>query len=515
MRRLFLVNLLYLILFSCSFENNNPLENDDLLKNAPTISNILYEQNNGFVLYLAKSYPQNYTLHFERKADVAFIPITLKTINEATYADTSFFIEHDYNFMYRVRVEKGGFFSDFSNEKAFQYISTTLFSPTNFMAISVELQGVQLNWQDNSGNESSYKIEKNENSEGFQELATLPANSQTYFDEILGMPETPLNLIYRVRAFSNSMTSDWQSQTIVYSGLGAPTNLLITNDSFYNFTIEWTRNSVIATGYDVERKQDENPYALLATVASSVNTYSDFLDEIGTYVYRVRAVKDGIYSSYSNSVNQIVDSILPTEGLVAYYPFNGNANDESGNGNHGTVNGATLTADRFGNENRAYDFDANIIDISLNEWTEIGLNDFSISAWIKLSALNGDFRLILCDQSLDNFQFNLNNGGESYAEVDIYLGGSRASSMSLSWNLDTWYFMTVIRNNGSLFFYRNADVVGTANLNTFVTLSTSFSIGRRSNQHPFMGCIDDIRHYNRALFEAEIQVLYHESGWGR
>ena len=46
-------------------------------------------------------------------------------------------------------------------------------------------------------------------------------------------------------------------------------------------------------------------------------------------------------------------------GLVAYYPFNGNANDESGNGNDGTVNGATLTTDRFGNTDQAYSFDGN------------------------------------------------------------------------------------------------------------------------------------------------------------
>ena len=44
------------------------------------------------------------------------------------------------------------------------------------------------------------------------------------------------------------------------------------------------------------------------------------------------------------------------EGLVAHYPFNGNANDESGNGNNGIVYGATLTVDRFGNTNKAYDF---------------------------------------------------------------------------------------------------------------------------------------------------------------
>jgi len=47
---------------------------------------------------------------------------------------------------------------------------------------------------------------------------------------------------------------------------------------------------------------------------------------------------------------------VPTDGLVGYWPFNGNANDESGNGNNGTVNGATLTSDRFGNSSKAFSF---------------------------------------------------------------------------------------------------------------------------------------------------------------
>ena len=54
-----------------------------------------------------------------------------------------------------------------------------------------------------------------------------------------------------------------------------------------------------------------------------------------------------------------VPSYVPTDSLVGYWGFNGNANDESGNGNDGTVNGATLTTDRFGNTNSAYDFDGN------------------------------------------------------------------------------------------------------------------------------------------------------------
>ena len=58
----------------------------------------------------------------------------------------------------------------------------------------------------------------------------------------------------------------------------------------------------------------------------------------------------------SNAFSQI-PNYVPSNGLIGYWPFNGNANDESGTGNDGTVNGATLTADRFGNANAAYDFD--------------------------------------------------------------------------------------------------------------------------------------------------------------
>ena len=66
----------------------------------------------------------------------------------------------------------------------------------------------------------------------------------------------------------------------------------------------------------------------------------------------------GIIDSVTGSIT-VHD--IPVEGLVAYYPFNGNANDESVNNNDGTVNGATLTADRFGNASSAYSFDTNKI----------------------------------------------------------------------------------------------------------------------------------------------------------
>jgi len=78
---------------------------------------------------------------------------------------------------------------------------------------------------------------------------------------------------------------------------------------------------------------------------------------------------------------------IPTNGLVAWYPFHGNANDSSGNGHNGTVNGATLTTDRFGNANYAYSFNGNGNIITLdNTIGNFGTSDFTISAWI-----NGDY----------------------------------------------------------------------------------------------------------------------------
>ena len=78
---------------------------------------------------------------------------------------------------------------------------------------------------------------------------------------------------------------------------------------------------------------------------------------------------------------------IPTDSLVAYYPFNGNANDESGNGNDGVVNGATLTTDRFGNVNSAYSFDG------VDDWINApnsGLPDAdesrTLTAWVKFNS---------------------------------------------------------------------------------------------------------------------------------
>lgn len=107
---------------------------------------------------------------------------------------------------------------------------------------------------------------------------------------------------------------------------------------------------------------------------------------------------------------------IPTDGLVAYYPFNGNANDESGNGNNGTVNGATLTTDRHGNPNSSYNFRGfnygDKITIPNNSSLSFS-NEISISLWTKQASQSG----------MDEYGNSTPNGNMTFISKDIDRGG--------------------------------------------------------------------------------------------
>lgn len=95
--------------------------------------------------------------------------------------------------------------------------------------------------------------------------------------------------------------------------------------------------------------------------------------------------------SMSAISGQSLGSSSIQDGLVAYYPFNGNADDESGNGNDGTVVGATLTTDRLGNPNSAYSFDGNDDYIDLG--TQYIIDDsaaFSVAFWANIAGGSDD-----------------------------------------------------------------------------------------------------------------------------
>ena len=91
---------------------------------------------------------------------------------------------------------------------------------------------------------------------------------------------------------------------------------------------------------------------------------------------------------FAFSINAIAQ--VPTNGLVGYWPFIGNANDESGNENNDIVNGATLTADRFGNTDKAYSFDGQNDYITIPHSNSLNFDGFtsnySICFWLKTTS---------------------------------------------------------------------------------------------------------------------------------
>ena len=98
-----------------------------------------------------------------------------------------------------------------------------------------------------------------------------------------------------------------------------------------------------------------------------------------------------IVFTFTSNVFSQVPNYVPTNGLVGYWPFNGNANDESGNGNNGTVNGATLTTDRFGSANSAYSFDGINDYIIANGGDQFATTSRTVSYWIVADLI---FRLL-------------------------------------------------------------------------------------------------------------------------
>ncbi len=211
-------------------------------------------------------------------------------------------------------------------------------------------------------------------------------------------------------------------------------------------------------------------------------------------------------------------SQIPTSGLIGYWPFNGNANDESGIGNNGTVNGATLCPDRFGNSNSAYSFDGSS-SILLPNSLMSNMPNGCFSGWFKLNNLPttgnsyaifdktqtdviNDFQIVITDSAKLRLMMN-----------DVYnIGGSTIKSNYI-FSTNIWYNILISWTGDTAKLYINnlLDKV-LINSNGFLPTSANLvHIGVVDNGSAhFNGLIDDIRIYDHALNQTEITSLYNE-----
>jgi len=225
------------------------------------------------------------------------------------------------------------------------------------------------------------------------------------------------------------------------------------------------------------------------------------------------------------SIFSQIPSYVPTTGLVGYWPFNGNANDISGNGNNGTVNGATLTTDRFGNANGAYSFNGyNNYIASTCSNLPLGNSSRSISAWVYMPSLNSNFLNFIASwgygdayRTSENKAFGFTATLNSMALWQSFGSLENNQIFNTSFAPNNYYHVVVTVDNIGLFkFYVNSILVYTNQIIGMNTISNAnlLRFGRSTHTNTdgwagyFLGQIDDIGIWNRALTQQEITGLY-------
>ena len=221
-----------------------------------------------------------------------------------------------------------------------------------------------------------------------------------------------------------------------------------------------------------------------------------------------------VLSFCSNTIAQVnLDSML-----VAYYPFNGNANDETGNGNDGTVYGAALTPDRFGNENSAYYFDGldDYIDCGNSSSLSITTN-ISVCAWVK----SNSFTDIVVSK------WKTESGWEGSWYLYLYcLGithnGWDAYTISANDSINPNEFNLIVGiynyDIDSMIFYVNgilsSQIVGIGGTlyvsNAKLLLGAARWYANGYHETYFDGIIDEVRIYSRALTSEEVDSLFND-----
>jgi hypothetical protein len=244
---------------------------------------------------------------------------------------------------------------------------------------------------------------------------------------------------------------------------------------------------------------------------------------LGTDPYKKDTDADGV-----NDPVEIADGTNPNDassfnslnkGLVAYYPFNGNAKDESGNGNHGTViGGTTLATDRFGQSNRAYLFDGSSGYIDAGN--PAGNNPVEITqvAWFKIISRNTGIdydTLITKRHQNDGADWPSLLVGSIYsANQPVFMlddaGYNRLATAPQEVEPGTWAFICGVKSGQSYKLYVNGvlqDSFSDAHVTGGSPYNMHFMHHGAWHDRYTHGLLDDVRIYNRALSAQEVAQL--------
>jgi hypothetical protein len=203
------------------------------------------------------------------------------------------------------------------------------------------------------------------------------------------------------------------------------------------------------------------------------------------------------------------------DGLVAYYPFNGNAQDASGQDNHGTEHGGLNYA--AGKIGQAANFDGvnDKILFSAISHDYFGNNDFSISFYFS-TAQSRNAVLSKREPCLHDHFFDIRGGSEGINfEIDDNLRQNYSVLVYSEGNANQWYLYTAVKNGKNIRLYIDGDLVKEHSTTSVMDISNNATLGISNSPcigvdgtTMLKGQVDEFRIYNRALSEAEIKQLY-------
>ena len=207
-----------------------------------------------------------------------------------------------------------------------------------------------------------------------------------------------------------------------------------------------------------------------------------------------------------------VPSYVPANGLVGWWPFNGNADDESGNGNNGVVNGATLADDRNGVSQRAYQFNSNTINLGNSSQFSITNSGFTVSVWVNKSAETNLWHVLgkrnSCDGADFQYQIASNVSPEGVVWGGITPGENSIINSNIFINTNQWYMLVGTFDGTSWKLYINGTLISSLSAPLTDNVNANLIVGNSGSCNGFIGKIDDIAIYNRALTQAEVNALY-------
>ena len=203
---------------------------------------------------------------------------------------------------------------------------------------------------------------------------------------------------------------------------------------------------------------------------------------------------------------------LPTNGLVAWYPFNGNANDESGNGNDGVLGNVLAWQDRFGQQGGAFKLNNSSIQLGSNIKVLNSVN-YTIGAWIKLNQLEETW--MFSQRSANGYEGTevLIEGNEIWPFYGAT--GNNFQWMNLTPNgisMDEFHLIICVidKSNGQLSLYIDGYMTGSYPISSITQVQNSVNafIGKKATSNTTSTFIvDEFFFYNRALIQSEITSI--------